>query len=114
MTVENAQVSPGGSSSLDILLANDATATDSVTIGGFSIDLTVAAGSGITFTVADDATSTTYIFAGNSLGFLPTVTPAEVQANDFAAIGGTLLAPGGPAVGLAHITFSADPALLQE
>ncbi len=109
MTVQDAVVAPGGTGSLDILLANDATATDSVTIGGFAIDLTVAAGSGITFTGADDATSTTYIFTGNSLGFLPTVTATEVQANDIAAIGGTLLDPGGPPVGLAHITFSADP-----
>jgi hypothetical protein len=108
MTVENASVAPGGPGSFDIVLTNDAAATDSTTIAGFSIDLTVAAASGITFTGADDATSTTYIFAGNSLGFLPTITPTEIQANDFAAIGGTLLAPGEPPVGLAHITFSAD------
>jgi hypothetical protein len=108
MTVENAAVAPGGLGSLDILLANDATATESANIGGFAIDLTVAAGSGISFTMADDATSTTYIFAGNSLGFLPTVTPTKVQANDFAAMDGTLLAPGGAPVALAHITFSAD------
>jgi hypothetical protein len=108
MTVENATVAPGGTGSLDIVLANDATATDSATIAGFSIDLTVSAASGITFTGASDVTGAPYIFAGNSMGFLPTITSSEVQANDFAAMDGTLLAPGDPAVGLAHITFTAD------
>ena len=50
--------------------------------------------SSITFTGADDATSTTYIFAGNSLGFFPTLAPAKVHANDFAAMDGTTLSPG--------------------
>jgi hypothetical protein len=111
MTVQDATVSPGGTGSLDIVLANDATATDSVTIGGFSIDLTVAAASGITFIGADDMTATPYIFAGNSLGFLPTVLPSEVQANDFAAGGGTILNPGDLPFGLAHVTFRADPGI---
>jgi PEP-CTERM motif len=111
ITVENATASLGVTSSLDILLANDATATDSMTIAGFSVDLTVPSASGITFIEADAAPSTTYIFAGNCLGFLPTITPTEVQANDLAAIGGTLLAPGDPPFGLAHITFTADPGI---
>jgi hypothetical protein len=112
MTVENASVSPGGTGSLDILLANQAAATTSATIAGFSIDLKVAAGSGITFTGASDSTASPYIFSWNSMGFLPTVIPpSEIQANDFAIAGGTLLNPGGPPVGLAHITFSADPSV---
>jgi PEP-CTERM motif len=78
------------------VLANDA----SVTIRGFSIDLTIAA--------TDDTTSTTCIFAGNSLGFFPTIAPTKVQANDFAAMDGTTLNPGDPPFGLAHITFTAD------
>jgi hypothetical protein len=109
MTVENASVSPGGMGSLDVVLVNQVTATDSASIGGFAIDLIVAAGSGITFTGADDATSATYIFSGNSLGFQSTVAPTEVEANDLASSGGTLLTPGGPPVGLAHIDFSAAP-----
>jgi PEP-CTERM motif len=65
----------------------------------------------ITFTSADDTTSTTYIFAGNSFGFFPTIAPTEVQANDFAAMDGTLLNPGDPPFGLAHINFTADPSI---
>jgi hypothetical protein len=109
MTVPNATVAPGGSGSFDIVLRNDATATESTSIAGFSVDLTVAAASGITFTGADDATSTAYIFAGNSLGFLASIDSHEIQANDFAALDGTTLDPGSAAVGLAHITFTADP-----
>jgi hypothetical protein len=105
MTVQNATVSAGGAGSFDVVLRNDASATQSVSIAGFSIDLTIPSGTGISLTGANDLTSAPYIFAGNSLGFLAAVTATEVQANDFAAASGTLLAPGGATVGLAHITL---------
>ena len=113
MTVENVAVSPGSTGSFDILLANDSTATSSITIAGFSVDVVVPGGSGVTFTGLDDlTTSATYIFDGNSLGFSSTVTGTELLGNDFAAVDGTILDPGGPAFGLAHITFSVDAGTL--
>jgi hypothetical protein len=109
MTVASGMLAPGGTGAIDVTLREAASATQSISIGGWSIDLTIPSGTGVSLTGASNSTATGYIFAGNSLGFLSTVTATEVQANDFAVTGGTLLTPGGPSVGLAHITFAAAP-----
>ncbi len=106
MIVENATATPGGTGSFDVVLQNDATSTANAVIGGFSIDLTIPGSTGGTLTAVDDATTSTYIFTGNSFGFSGTVASStEITANDLANSGGTTLTPG-DIFGLAHISFA--------
>ncbi|MGO9919556.1 MAG: PEP-CTERM sorting domain-containing protein [Isosphaeraceae bacterium] len=106
MIVENATVTPGGTSSFDVVLQNDVTSTANAVIGGFSIDLTIPVSTGVTLTAVDDAATSTYIFTGNSFGFIGTVVSStEITANDLANSGGTTLTPG-EIFGLAHISFA--------
>jgi hypothetical protein len=109
LIVQNSSTAVGSSTgTFDVILQNDATSTESVTIGGFALDLTVPVGSGITFTGATNATTTTYIFSSSFLGYsAPIPNPSEIQPNDTAAVlSEQLLTPGGQAYGLAHVSYS--------
>ncbi len=106
---EPSSAAAGQPGTFDIVVQDDSTSTESVSIGGFSVDVTVAPGSGVTFTGIDAVASTSYIFDGNSLGFSGTSTEDVASGNDFAATGGTELTPGGMAYTLARVSYSIDP-----
>src|SRR5579884_2360142 len=84
---------PGGSGAFDVTLAD---VSGSFNVGGFTFELSVPGGSGVTFTNASMSTGGTYIFAGNSfdtanslpfsLNSFPTT---DVAASDAANTGGT-------------------------
>ena len=108
MTSTNSSAPVGGTGSFDVTLTNSVGATSSVDVAGFSVDLTVPAGNGITFTGVTEPSNATFIFNGNNFGLTPPgtfVTPTEVQGNDFALVGATTLAPGSTFV-LVHVTYS--------
>ncbi len=82
----------------------------SVDISAFSFEISVASGSGVTFTGASDNTSLqTYVFSGNSL-FGPIITKpgttpgTTLDASDIATTGSTSLA-GGETLGLGLGSF---------
>ncbi|MFI5458056.1 MAG: hypothetical protein ACHRXM_21680 [Isosphaerales bacterium] len=82
-----------------------------VDIAGFSFEISVAAGSGVSFTGADTNTSTNlYIFAGNSLFgpniYVPSVppSPTTLDASDLAASGSTTLGTNST-LGLGRVFF---------
>src|SRR5689334_13095918 len=97
---------PSSGNSFDLTLTN--TGPASVTVGGFSIAISVS-DSHVSFTSATTATSTApYIFFGNSL-FGPVINTSSGQtlsASDlFAGVGSGSTLGAGVTVGLAHVLF---------
>ena len=92
----------------DIVLTN--TGMSSVDIGGFVVDISVASGSGVTFTGANISTTLPYIFGMNGL-FSPNIGVVSngglsLNASDIFAtpLSGATIGSG-VTVGLAHILF---------
>ena len=95
----------GSSGTFDITLMN--TGGSSVSIGGFSFGISTT-NPGITFGSATDATSATYIFAGDSL-FGPDITISSgtsLRASDNPAIATSFPVAAGATVGLGHVSYS--------
>ena len=117
--VLDAAATPGGAGSFDIVLKDDG---DTFQVGGFTVEVSVAAGSGVTFTAADtltDPATAPYLFGTYQSSPLPFATdPADpgmaatFPATDFAAGDAAMTAPGfvtlapGDVLGLIHVTFS--------
>jgi len=107
---------PGGSGAFDVTLAD---VSGSFNVGGFTFELSVPGGSGVTFTNASMSTGGTYIFAGNSfdtanslpfsLNSFPTT---DVAASDAANTGGTPMIAG-DVYDLGHIDYSVAPGTSQ-
>lgn len=74
MTVDDSTASVGGGGTFNITLSN--TANDPIDISGYSIVLSVASDSGITFAGVDEATPN-YIFAGVGRLLLPDPDPVS-------------------------------------
>ncbi len=100
-------VSAGTGSTGDSLEVDVTNTGSPANIAGFSFEISVAAGSGVSFTGADTSTSiNTYIFAGNSL-FGPqiaTATGTTLDASDIAVSGSTMLGTGA-SLGLGRVMF---------
>ncbi len=96
----------GQSGSFDVIVKDDPTSTQSISIGGFSVSLTIDGGQGISITGISSNTGTTFIFpSANDLGLSSSSTATSASGNDFALMGGTLLNPG-DAYGLVNITYT--------
>ena len=98
--------SPSSDNSFDLTLTNSGPAA--VTVGGFSLGISVS-DSHVSFTSATTATSTApYIFDGFSL-FGPVISTSSGQAltasDSFAVIGSGSTLGAGVTVGLAHVFF---------
>jgi hypothetical protein len=89
LQVENATAHAGGTGSFDVVLA----ATDGTfQVSGFSVELAVAAGSGVTFTGASvDTTTASYVFTTLQA---PPFTFATFPTTDFTASDSSMTAPG--------------------
>ena len=94
VSVQSVSASAGTSgNTLEVDVTNTGAPVD---IASFSFEISVAPGSGVSFTGADINTSTTYIFAGNS-AFGPnidTLTGTTLDASDIAVSGSTTLGTG--------------------
>jgi hypothetical protein len=109
LQVENATAQAGGTGSFDVVLS----VTDGTfQVSGFSAELAVAAGSGITFAGASvDTTSAPYVFTTLQA---PPLTFATFPTTDFIASDSSMTAPGfvtlsAPptvTVGIEHVTFA--------
>jgi PEP-CTERM motif len=109
LQVENATAQAGGTGSFDVVLA----ATDGTfQVSGFSVELSVAAGSGVTFTGASvDTTTAPYVF---TVLQEPPFTFATFPTTDFTVSDSSMTSPGyvtlmGPptvTVGIEHVTFA--------
>ena len=115
VTAQSVTAAAGSSgNALDITLTN--TGPSSVGIGGFFVEVSVASGSGVTFTGANTSTSpSSYIFGANSL-FGPNIGTVgsgglSVLAFDISSVinSGATLASG-TTVGLAHVLFDVSSA----
>jgi hypothetical protein len=111
LIAQDSATKPGGTGAFDVSLENEASSTQSVTVGGFSVDLKLANTNAVTFTAINANTSLTYIFTSSgSFGFLGAVSGGGIEAtgNDLALppADGVTLAPG-TSFGLAHILYQA-------
>ena len=97
LQVENASAQAGGTGSFDVVLS----ATDgSFQVAGFSVELSVAPGSGISFTAVGVATATApYIFTTLQS---PPLTFSSFPTNDFIGSDSSMSSPG-------YVTLSAPP-----
>lgn len=117
----DATVAPGGTGSFDVVLKDDG---GTFQISGFTVEVAVTAGSGVTFTAADtltDSTKEPYLFGTYQSSPLPFATDpanpgvaASFPNNDFVAGDVSMTSPGfvtlnsGDILGLAHVSFSVD------
>ena len=95
----------GTSGTFDVLLQN--TGPSAVSIGGFSFGISTT-NPGITFTVANISTGTTYIFNGNSF-FGPNITISSgtsLTASDSADTPTSVSVLANSFVGLGHVAYS--------
>jgi PEP-CTERM motif len=109
LIAQDSATQPGGTGAFDVILENESTSTQSVTVGGFSVDLKLANTNAVTFTAIDANTTLPYIFTSSgSFGFIGTVSGGgiEVTGNDLALppADGVTLDPG-TSFGLAHILY---------
>jgi PEP-CTERM motif-containing protein len=109
LQVENASAQAGGTGSFDVVLSATA---GSFPVAGFSVELSVAPTSGISFTtVSVDTTTAPYIFTTLQS---PPLTFASFPTNDFIGSDSymsspgyvTLSAPPTVTVGLEHVAFA--------
>ena len=109
LQVENATAQAGGTGSFDVVLSATSGSFD---VSGFSVELSVDPGSGITFTgVSENTTSAPYLFTTLQT---PPLTFATFPVSDFTASDSSATAPGfvtleGPPTmtfGLEHVTFA--------
>jgi hypothetical protein len=109
MIAQDSATQPGGTGSFDVILENESTSMQSVTVGGFSVDLKLANTNAVAFTAINANTTLPYIFTSSgSFGFIGTVLGSgiEVTGNDLALppADGVTLDPG-KSFGLAHILY---------
>lgn len=107
--VEHSTATAGGTGSFDLVLLNGGGAVD---VSGFSFELSVAAGSGVTFTGVDTNTSAPYLFG--TLQQSP-FTFNTFPTYDFTASDSVWTAPGyvtlssPDVVGLEHVSYQVAP-----
>jgi hypothetical protein len=110
--VENASAQAGGTGSFDVVLAATSGTFD---VSAFSVELSVAAGSGVTFTGASvDTTTAPYLFTTLQE---PPLTFDSFPTNDFTASDSDMTSPGfvtlsGPPTttfGVENVTFAVAP-----
>ncbi len=111
LTVASSTAAAGGTGSFDVVLSSLVT-DPTYTISGFSVELGVAASSGVKFTAATVATAAPYIFgtlqsSPFSFSSFPTTDFIASDA-DMASPGYVSLAPG-MTYGLEHVTYSVAP-----
>jgi hypothetical protein len=109
LIAQDSATQPGGTGAFDVILDNEASSTQSVTVGGFSVDLKLANTNAVMFTAINTNTTLPYIFTSSgSFGFIGAVTGGGIEAtgNDLATppADGVTLAPG-TSFGLAHILY---------
>src|SRR5262249_38129284 len=103
-----------GDGSFDIVLHNDGNSVPgNFAVGGFSVEVNVAGGTGILLTNVVPTTAPTYIFNLTSFGFGTTAGPPPATPNSIVSDFSTDLVNGTPVnagdtFGLAHFTFSID------
>lgn len=111
VTITPVSVAAGSAGVFDVTLQNTGGAE---TIGSFSIGLSVASNSGITFNGGNESTTLSYIYTGNSFDIInsfpyTTVPPPsglDLEGSDLANNGiGPSIATGST-VGLGHILFA--------
>jgi hypothetical protein len=111
LIAQDSATQPGGTGAFDVIIENEPSSTQSVTVGGFSVDLKLANTNLVTFTAINTNTTLPYIFTSSgSFGFMGAVSGGgiEVTGNDLALppADGVTLAPG-TSFGLAHILYQA-------
>ena len=112
--VLNSTTAAGGTGSFDVVLT-DTGPINSFQVGGFSVELLVAAGTGIHFTAVDTNTvAAPYIFGTYQSGPAPfsfdTFPNTEFTASDSTAVApGYVTVNPGDTFGLAHVSYSVDP-----
>jgi hypothetical protein len=109
LIAQDSATKPGGTGAFDVILENEASSTQSVTVGGFSVDLKLANTNAVMFTAINTNTTLPYIFTSSgSFGFTGAVSGGgiEVTGNDLALppADGVTLDPG-TSFGLAHILY---------
>jgi hypothetical protein len=114
ISVGSATVAPGGAGAFDVTLSNPLGDT-AVQLGGFTVALSVASGSGITLTRVDFP-PTNYVFAGASFDQnfslpLGAVTATTGSANDVTDPVAFVTLNPGSSFALARFSFSADAGL---
>ena len=103
---------PGGSSTFDVTLTN--TGPNSVDLGGFQLELSVASGSGVQFTDVTTDTAATYVFAAApgpppfSFGTFPNTD--FLASDSYFALPGYQTIGAGETLGLAHVRSRSIPA----
>jgi hypothetical protein len=112
LQVQNSSALAGGAGSFDVVL----TVTEGTfQVSGFSVDLTVPSGSGVTFTGASINTTTApYIFTTLQA---PPLTFATFPTTDFTASDSSMTSPGyvtlsappSRTVGLEHVSYAVAP-----
>jgi PEP-CTERM motif len=110
LIVENSTAPVGGTGSFDVLLLST---LETFGVGGFSVELSVPAASGVTFTAVDtNTTAALYLFGTLqsppfSFSTFPT-TDFIASDLDASAPGFVNVTPAGP-FGLEHVTYSVTP-----
>jgi hypothetical protein len=117
INVGSASVFRGGTSTLDVTLSN--TGLSAQNLAGFSFEISVPVGSGITFSGVNETTGMPYIFFGDSFDTISngdstishgTAHPgpgAIIDASDFSNSGLGVSVASGATLGLGHVLFSA-------
>ena len=112
VTVVSSSALAGGVGSFDVNLSNIG-GTTSYEVSGFSVELSVPAGSGITFTGANVSTALPYLFGTLQT---PPLTFSTFPNTDFIAGDSsqtspfyTTLSPGGGSFGLEHVSYAVAP-----
>jgi hypothetical protein len=109
LQVENVTAQAGGTGSFDVVLSALAGSFD---VSGFSVELAVDPGSGVTFTgVSENTTTAAYIFTTLQS---PPFSTSSFPTTDFFAADSDMTAPGyvtlsdtgTSTLGVAHVTFS--------
>ncbi|MGP0063241.1 MAG: PEP-CTERM sorting domain-containing protein [Isosphaeraceae bacterium] len=111
VTVLSSSAPVGGTGSFDVDLTNNSAST-TYDVSGFSVELSVAGSSGVSFTGATVDTTATYLFGTLQS---PPLTMNTFPITDFIASDSsqtspyyTMVSPGGT-FGLEHVTYSVSP-----
>ncbi|WP_165232638.1 PEP-CTERM sorting domain-containing protein [Aquisphaera insulae] len=106
--VRSTTAAAGGAGAFDVVLINQS--GGDVDVGGFSVEVSVATSSGVTFTAVTTATSPAYVFG--TLQSPPPFNVTTLPSTNLTALDTDMTSPGyatltdGATVGLMHVEFS--------